>query len=322
MVKIDAHTHLGADLLFYFGGGYPYALDLPQLVAEGRRNGLDRWIAFPMPTYRGLRLPALSAQKIGPAEESGKTPYAFENRRLLREVHELFPAGGRSILPFLMADPGRSPKAQVEELRSLRKSHRFYGLKIQATLIQSPIRSLLGEGAGLLDFAEAENLPVLIHTSIDPSDRWSQVTDILEIARSRPQIRFCLAHSCRFDREGLDQVASLPNAWFDCSAHVIHCRLAVQDHPAVAGGSRRFASDYRDPSRVLADLAAAYPDRLIWGSDAPFHSYVSNAAEEPFSMICSYEEEARPLADLAEKVQEKIAFRNTLRFLGLTELPP
>ena len=321
MIKIDAHTHLGADLLFYFGGGYPYALDLPQLVAEGRRNGLDRWVAFPMPTYAGLALPRLKIERVGGADGCDKIPYAFENRRLLREVDELFPDDGRWVLSFLMVDPGRHQKAQVEELRALRKSHRFYGLKIQATIIQSPIRGLLGEGSCLLDFAQAENLPILIHSSIDLSDRWSQVTAILEIARRRPAIRFCLAHSCRFDKAALDEVARLPNTWFDCSAHVIHCRLASQDHPAVAHESRRFQSDYQNPSRVLADLALAYPDRLIWGSDAPFHSYVSNASEEPLSMVCSYEEESRPLRELSKDFQDRVAFRNTLDFLGLAELP-
>ncbi len=220
-----------------------------------------------------------------------------------------------------MIDPGRCPEEQVQALRSLTGEHRIYGLKIQATILQSPIRALLETGSCLLDFAQAENLPVLIHTSIDPADRWSQVADILEIARSRPVIRFCLAHSCRFDRMGLDEVAALPNTWFDCSAHVIHCRIAMEDHPAVAPASRRFASDYRNPSQVLADLARAYPDRLIWGSDAPFHSYASNVREQPLRMICSYDEEARPLRDLPEDVQNRIAFRNTLDFLGLKELP-
>ncbi len=322
MTKIDVHTHLGADLLFYFGGGYPYALDLPQLVEEGRRNGLDRWVVFPMVTHTALSMQGLKAGKIDDwGDRLEKIPYAWENRRLLREVFDLFPVLGRKTLPFLMIDPARAQEDQVGELRFLRERHRFYGLKIQATIIQSPIRALLEAGSCLLDFAEVENLPILIHTSVHPADCWSQVADILEIARSRPAIRFCLAHSCRFDKGGLDEVAALPNTWFDSSAHVIHCRLAKQNHASVADISRRFSSDYSDPSRVLADLARVYPDRLIWGSDAPFHSYASNVAEEPMQLICSYDEEARPLRDLPEEVQTRIAFQNTLAFLGLKELP-
>jgi predicted TIM-barrel fold metal-dependent hydrolase len=324
MNRIDIHTHLGVDLLFYFRGGYPYALDLPTLVADGRRSGLDRWVVFPMVTHTGLSLEGLRAGRIAEPEQgpgATRAPYAWENRRLLREVGELFPGLGRHALPFLMIDPSRHPGEQVKELRALRNSHTIYGLKIQATIIRSPIRSLLKEGSGLLDFAEAERLPVLIHTSVHPEDRWSQVTDILEIVRNRPGIRFCLAHSCRFDRAALDQIATLPNAWFDCSAHVIHCRLAMQNNPAVAAPAARFPSDYRNPSQVLADLARAYPDRLLWGSDAPFHSYVSTVDEPSMQMVCSYGEEARALRDLPEEVQERISFRNSLAFLGLSALP-
>jgi predicted TIM-barrel fold metal-dependent hydrolase len=209
----------------------------------------------------------------------------------------------------------------------LRGNYRFYGLKIQATVIQAPIRALLDTGRCLLDFAEEQNLPMLIHTSIHPADTWSQVADILEVARARPGIRFCLAHSCRFDQAGLDEVAQLPNTWFDCSAHVVACRLAVQNHPAVSSAKNRFSSNYADPAKVLADLAAAYSNRLIWGSDAPFHSYVANEAEaataggERMKLICSYEEEAAPLLALSSQIQEQIAHQNSLRFLGLKQLP-
>jgi predicted TIM-barrel fold metal-dependent hydrolase len=119
----------------------------------------------------------------------------------------------------------------------------------------------------------------------------------------------------------LDEVAALPNAWFDCSAHVIHCRLATQNHLAVACPDRRFQSNYADPVQVLRDLAGVYPDRLIWGSDAPFYSYVSADEEESLNLICSYEEEANCLLALPEETQERIAVQNTLAFLGLNELP-
>ncbi len=83
----------------------------------------------------------------------------------------------------------------------------------------------------------------------------------------------------------------------------------------------RFRSDYRNPSQVLADLAAAYPHRLVWGSDAPFYSYVSSAGEKPMRMACSYEEEARPLRELSKEIQERISFHNALSFLGMKQLP-
>jgi predicted TIM-barrel fold metal-dependent hydrolase len=327
MERIDIHTHIGVDLLFYFGGGYPYALDLPNLFLEGSRLGLNRWVVFPMVTHTALSIKGI---QIGQIMEGGdaleKIPYAWENRRLMQEIYELFPEQGRWTLPFAMVDPSRRPVEQVEELRKLRAKYRFYGLKIQATVIQSPIRALLDKGRALLDLAEEYDLPLIIHTSVDPADVWSQVSDILRVARARPQIRFCLAHSCRFNRDALNEIARLPNTWFDCSAHVIACRLAVQNHPAVASEKDRFASDYNDSAKVLADLANAYPDRLVWGSDAPFHSYVASEAEasaggERIRLVCSYEEESVPLRALASPLQDRIACFNSLNFLGLKQLP-
>ncbi len=324
MNRIDVHTHVGVDLLFYFGGGYPYALDLPNLILEGGRSGLNRWVVFPMVTHTALSLRGLRSGLIKEGEDAlEKIPYAWENRRLMQEIYDLFPELGQQTLPFAMMDPSRAPREQVEELRKLRKSYRFYGLKIQATILQSPIRALLDTGKCLIDFAEDHALPVLIHTSIHPADAWSQVADILDVARARPGVRFCLAHSCRFDLKGLNEVARLSNTWFDCSAHVIACRLAAENHPAVASEKGRFPSDYTNPAKVLSDLATAYPDKLLWGSDAPFHSYVATETEAALAggkrmrLTCSYEEEAAPLLALSLEIQNRISSENTLRFLGL-----
>src|SRR5690606_4515208 len=90
-----------------------------------------------------------------------------------------------------------------------------------------------------------------------------------------PNVRFCVAHSLRYDREQLDRLAQMPNAWFDCSAHRIHCDLAVANSGSIAPLERRFDSDYTRPAQVLRDLAEAYPNKMMWGSDSPFYSYVA-----------------------------------------------
>ena len=77
-------------------------------------------------------------------------------------------------------------------------------------------------------------MPFLIHSSVARTIRGRRRSDILDIAEANPDIRFCLAHSCRYDRECLDRVNALPNTWFDCSAHCIHCDGAVADLPYIA----------------------------------------------------------------------------------------
>ncbi len=311
---IDCHNHLGVDLFFYLNGYHPYAQDLPALVTEGRHCGVDRWVVFPMVTNLTFDLAALRARKFtGGGLES--VPYVFENERMLREIYELYPDLGQLTLPFVILDPLREPAAQLAKLRELRTRYPFYGLKIQATIIQSDVKALLTVGRGFLDFAAEFNLPFLIHSSVAPEDTWSQAADILKVAEATPHVRFCLAHSCRFDRECLDRVAALPNTWFDCSAHRIHCESVTLGLPNVAPAARRFAADYRDPTAVMRDLAAAYPTKFIWGSDTPFQSYV----DQEYSLRSTYAEEVACLQALPDKLRQAVAQDNLLALLQLPD---
>lgn len=310
---IDAHTHVGADLLFYLQGHQPYALDWPNLVEQGERSGIGRFVVFPMVSHLGLNVAELRVGRITSEGAWERVPYAFENRRMMTEIVHHFPQYTDRALPLWMIDPSREAAGQCAALRELHQEFPCSGLKIQATIIQSFIRDLLGSGACLLDLAEEKNWPVLIHTSVHPEDPWSAISDILEVVKARPKLRFNLAHSCRFDRVVLDEVAALPNAWFDCSAHVIHCKLALEDHLAVAVPSRRFASDFSDPVKVLADLAKVYPDKLMWGSDAPFYSY----CDDQMQLVSSYKEEVDALLGLDDATIKRIASTNILAFLGI-----
>ncbi|WP_107836034.1 amidohydrolase family protein [Opitutus sp. ER46] len=311
---IDGHNHIGADLFFYLNGFYPYAQDLPALVTEGRRHGVDRWIVFPMVATAWFELAAMRQGQLRPGGPE-KIPYAFENERMLREVYELFPDLGRFTLPFAMLDPMREPAAQAARLRELHHEFPFYGLKIQATMIQADAGALLGAGRCFLELAEELNLPILMHSSVVATDPWSEAGLLLRIVAATPRVRFCLAHSCRFDRVYLDQIASLPNAWFDCSAHRIHCQGATRELGFVAAPARRFAADYRDPNAVLHALAEAYPTKLIWGSDTPFQSYVARENGAVMSLRSTYEEEIACLQSVPAPLRTQISHENTLAFL-------
>ena len=192
----DCHNHLGVDLFFYLNGYHPYAQDLPTLVTEGRHCRVDRWVVFPMVSNLSFDVPAMRRAKLvtGGCEA---VPYAFENERMLREIYELYPDLGRYTLPFAILDPTREPAAQVRRLRELHREFPFHGLKIQPTIIQSEIRSLLTVGRGFVDLAAELDLPFLIHSSVAPDDVWSQASDILDVAAANPHVRFCLFLSLR-----------------------------------------------------------------------------------------------------------------------------
>ncbi len=315
---IDSHNHLGADLYFYLNGFYPYAQDLNALVTEGRRHGVDRWVVFPMVANAWFDPSAMRAGKLLPGGPE-KIPYAFENERMLREIYEQFPDLGRLTIPFAMLDPEREPAAQVKFLRELHRRFPFHGLKIQATMIQADAGALLTTGRAFLELAEELDLPFLIHSSVVANDPWSEAGLLLRIAEASPRNRFCLAHSCRFDRAYLDRVAELPNTWFDCSAHIIHCQGAARELGFVAEPARRFAADYRNPAAVLRALADAYPTKLIWGSDTPFESFVGQGESGMISLRCTYEEEIACLRSLPEKIQQAIAHDNLLALLKLKD---
>lgn len=314
---IDSHNHVGADLMFWLRGDFPYAQHLVTMTREGGALGVERWVVFPFVINLSLQIEALRRGEIvhGGLEQ---VPYAFENRRLLREIHELFPEEGKRCLPFVMLDPMREPGAQIAELRKLRGDYPFHGLKIQTTMLQSFIRTLGEGGRGFVDLAAEWDIPFLIHSSVG-DDPWAQAGDILDLAERFPHVRFCLAHSCRYDRECLDRVAALPNTWFDCSAHCIHCDGAVADLLYIAPRARRFDSDFTNPARVITDLAAAYPAKFIWGSDSPYYSYVALLGTQRIALISTYEREVAALRAQPAEVVERIANRNTRAWLKLKD---
>ena len=316
---IDCHNHIGADLLFYLHGDFPYAQQLVQMQQEGGPLGITHWIVFPFVSYAAMDVTKFRAGDFGFGNGLESVPYAFENRRLLEECQRLFPEEGKKTLPFVMVDPMRDTDAQAAELVKLRAEYRFHGIKIQSTIIQSDIKRLAHEGRVFLDLAREWDVPFLIHSSVAESDLWAQAHDILDLAEANPDIRFCAAHSCRFDRECLDRVNALPNAWFDNSAHCIHCVGAVGDLPYIAPRSRRFDTDYSDPARVIADLAAAYPHKFMWGSDSPFYSYAAEINHEVVKLISTYEREVAALKASPADVVQRIAATNTLHYLKLAD---
>lgn len=313
---IDCHTHIGVELLSYLRGEFPYCQHLVDLVESGRRAGIERFIVFPMISNLAMDLQQLRNGEIVLGGGLESVPYQFENRRLLYEINVLFPEEGKAVIPFMTIDPMRETQAQAQALRELREEFPFAGLKVQPTILQAPVAHLWNEGRVFLELLEEWGLPFMVHSSILPHDEYSQAHAILDIVEATPHVRFCLAHSCRFDRTALDRIAVLPNAWFDCSALCIHCELAVANAPDIAPPEQRFDTDYTNPAQVFADLAEAYPDSLLWGSDAPYYCYVADAMGQRYELRSTYAKEAHCLHSLPLARRHQVGHINPLRFLG------
>ncbi|MGB7157797.1 MAG: amidohydrolase family protein [Tepidisphaeraceae bacterium] len=294
----DVHTHIGMDPAFYLRRWWPYAANVQELLEHMDAQGIGRAVCFPFVVPSAFD-PYAFADRQTIELTPGRFPFDRENELLSAEIARL--DNGKRILQFGMFDPSREVAPQVKSLQTL--APQLAGLKTQTTVIQSPIRSLLNEGRDLMRLWQQFDLPVLIHTAVHPADPWAQVRDCLDVAEVFPRVRFNLAHSLRFDQECLKRAASMANVWVDCSAHLVHCELALKDAPAVAPRANRVDADYANPTEVLAVVHELLGGRYLWGSDYPFMSWCADGMEA----IHTYKQEADALHALPPGVRDDMA---------------
>lgn len=318
---IDAHTHVGIDPVIYARGDFPYGISGEDMVLRMAAQGIDAAVCFPLLYTTYFRFNAFRAGRfVRDPNGISSFPYEAENRNLFREVYDVFPELANKLLPFAFFDPGRRQCEQAEFLRKLAEQYPVFGIKTASSYLQSHITDLLGKGSCLLDFVAEQNIPVTIHTSVMPGDPWANVFEILKVVKARPDVRFSLAHTCRFDRRALDEAAELSNCFVDVSAFHIHCKLVGMKSEAVADKPNRFPADYRRHAVALKKIAEAYPDTVFWGTDCPFHQFRSRffndqGEEVIVDLPCAPDTEITEFRKLPATLQKKIGHSNTMRWL-------
>lgn len=294
----DVHTHIGLDAGFYLRRWWPYAADVRELIAHMNTHGITRAVCFPftLPSaFDAVAFADRDAVELLP----GRFPFDRENELLRVEIERFDPL--KRLLQFGMFDPAREVAKQVKSLEKLVGT--MAGLKTQTTVLRSPVRALMNDGRDLMRLAQQHDLPVLIHTAVNPADAWAQARDCLDVAECFPRVRFNLAHSLRFDRACLARAASMPNVWVDCSAHLVHCALALKDAPAVAPRASRVDADYAKPVEVLATIYELLGGRYLWGSDYPYMSW----CDDGMSAVYTYRQEAEVLLALPSRLRDGMA---------------
>jgi predicted TIM-barrel fold metal-dependent hydrolase len=303
----DVHTHIGIDPGFYYRGWWPYASTVQDLLNVMQAHGIDRAVSFPFCVAEAYDYEAFAYQrqvKLRP----GRVPYERENAMLVQEIERIDLE--RRLLPLAMFDPNREVPAQVAALRKL--APRLTGLKLQGTVIQSPVRGLLDVGKPLMELAAEFDLPVLIHTSIGDTDTWSQTRDCMGVAAANPKVRFNLAHSMRFHEASLRESRNLPNVWIDCSAHLAHCLGVQREFGYIAKPDQRVKADYHNPVDVLLKIYDIIGDRYLWGSDNPFMSW----CDDTIRAVFTYQQEADVLHALPAKVKQSMGSDAPRAWLG------
>jgi uncharacterized protein len=173
----DAHTHVGVEDPSGFSA----------LVSE-LTESLDR---------------AGAAAAVFPLKEPGG--YREPNRRVIEAAAE----SDGALVAFARLDPADAPLEQAESGIALGAR----GLKLHPAGEEFDLSD--GRLDGVFAFAEAERLPIVIHS--DATDHGVGRT-ALEIAEAHPNARLVLAHGCLPDLGWLwREVPSHPNLFFDTS---------------------------------------------------------------------------------------------------------
>lgn len=319
---IDAHSHIGVAFREAAQINFPYCSSAEDLAYRHRANGVDFGVVFPIAPALYYDLPTLiETGELKPAARPiSRVPYERENRLLLTDVYRFCPEHSHRFLPFISVDPGRLIDEQIASLAELEQEFPIYGVKIHPLMAQSKALALLDVGAPLLDFFAARNWPLLFHSSTDPTDPFSQASDILDVAERHPELRFCLAHCVSAHRPSLERAATVPNVYVDTAALKIQVELFRSEK--AAGGpqaAEMLDVDYSDHVAFFRTLVELYPTTILWATDCPYHSYITirhqgHGVYREFRLKGTYEQEKEALDGLSPAQRARVN-ENTVRFL-------
>lgn len=317
---LDVHSHVGVDPLLYLTHSFPFSYSLRDAFEACERVGISHSVVFPWVTSFYYHLPSLQKYKVKLGGKIGEAPFHFENEQMLRQLYEIFPNDRKKFIPFAIVDTLRETRQQVRVLEKLLKKYPFYGLKVHPRGTQAKASTLGKEGQPLLEFAKAYDFPILVHTTCSPIDPLSQVSDVLELARKNPKLRFCAAHFCGFHQKLFEEADRMENVWIDSAAMSIGCDLVLKKSNVYESGKAKVPSNYRNPSQVFAELAHRFSDTFMWGTDNPAHTWVSATPMSTGKIVrlelwSSMERERKLLQKVKGKIFRKVAFENALRFI-------
>jgi predicted TIM-barrel fold metal-dependent hydrolase len=321
---IDIHTHIGIQIREAAQISFPYCSSAEDLAYRARANSVDLMVVFPISPafYFDLETHIRTGRLEPAAKPVSAAPYERENRLLLTDVFHFCPEHSSRFLPFVSVDPGRNVPEQIAVLRGLEREFPIYGVKILPILCQSKVIELLSTGEAFFDFFAERDWPVLLHASTDPTDEYSSATDVFRVIERHPELRYCLAHSLGFDRELLERADALPNVWVDTAALKIITELVHTDPTQPT--PTMLDLDYSDYTKVMQELVTRFPNTILWGSDSPYHSYITRRLQgegvyRDFRLKGTYEDEKAALDGLTSDQRERISNNAVALLFGSPE---
>jgi len=302
---LDSHTHAGFDITNIVTRRFPTVQSVSDLVRKFKSTGVNNTITFPCASdlfWFDSSLVARSRQWKYTGESAEDFPYQFANSSHLNEV-ELFGEG--VVLPFINILPAVREEEQINSVLEEIKRGDIFGLKFHPLAVHTRADSL--KQSRFIEVAQRYNLPVTIHSG---PDKYSQAQQIVELAQTFPDVRFCIAHAAHFDvKIFTNRGCKLPNLFTDTSPFISLCYLANQE-----GCQDQILNlDYNDPARALVEFATRWPDNIIWGTDEPWTTLADK--NKKILTKVSYEDECALLKRIPENLRRKISYENTMKYL-------
>lgn len=246
MPVVDVHAH-----------HEPRMLDVPTLIAQMDAHGIDRVALIPCMNDPLPEAPAALLAAVRHLMRSSCHPVARAvnaatltdegDLRLRGRVHAIYPRpDNAAVIEVVRAHPGRflawiflNPRAGIglAELETWRHVPGVLGVKLHPHWHGWPI----ADAIPIARRCEELDLPILIHLGFGARGAWRVLADAC------PRLRLLFAH------------AGIP--------HYDRIWGAIRDDPRLAVD---VSSPYLDEALVRDAVAALGPERVLYGTDAPY----------------------------------------------------
>ncbi len=311
---IDSHTHCGFGHYNLIQQRYPTSQSVIDLESKTELAGIDFVISFPFPgELYYFDIFANSESDLPQHPPIEKFPYHFANRQLLYEI-SLF--GNNRIIPFANIYPNHEEGQQADYLDELAKQGLIFGLKLHTLATQYSAEALAK--SPFLDVSRAHSLPVIIHSGPDDI---SHPMNVVELAETNPDIRFCIAHIARFEKQVFDYIRNnnLQNVFIDTAPLLSLCKLTQLDINNGIGGEK-LNLPYDSPQQTLVELCKLMPGHIVWGTDEPWTT-ITDDKQKQILMKARYGDEVAILRSIPPKLTKEIAHDNPIKLLFSNYVP-
>lgn len=258
---LDMHTHIGPERFNRFYDLVPKYCSPEELDELLSQFGFSDAVVFANPFTEYFDIESVLDDELIIAD-SMACPYHRENR----EVLETIEAFERFSSALMIAN--HRGHSNLEDVKSLYRDYSsVVALKFHTLGTHTSPAAL--QSSGFLEFADAKELPVIVHlkkyTPDSDSDlpRYGHPGELVDLAEDHPGVDFIGAHTASFSGEFMSTAEGMDNLFFDVSPS----NFLISQNDWRAADAIEIPEDARD---MIIKLVEKYPNAVLWGSDFPW----------------------------------------------------